>query len=159
MDSPEFSDYPRDGKYLICSIEKPAPKDAPGLWDHRDATKTGVCSEGCCDIYTCPACGEAWPYENSPNVHVWGAVMPLTPEAMAEIRKTLSRIEEAKLAFVAQGEVNGHPLKVAAFADDKHMPTLIEKGMIEIDGEDYITTSKGWLFLDSRKSTSGADHD
>ena len=76
--------------------------------------------------------------------------MPLTAEAMAEIRKTLPRIEEAKLAFVAQGEMNRRPLKVAAFADDKHMPALIEKGFIEIEGEDYITTSKGWLFLDSR---------
>jgi hypothetical protein len=79
--------------------------------------------------------------------------MPLTPEAMAEIRKTLPRIEEAKLAFVAQGELNRRPLKVASLANDKHMPALVEKCMIEIDGEDYITTSKGWLFLDSRKST------
>ena len=35
------------------------------------------------------------------------------------------------------------------------MPALIEKGMIEIDGEDYVVTSKGWLFLDSRRSTQG----
>jgi hypothetical protein len=78
--------------------------------------------------------------------------MPLTPEAMAEIRKTLPRIGEAKLAFVAQGELNRCPLKVAAFADDKHMPALIEKGMIEVEGENYIATSYGWLFLDSRVS-------
>jgi hypothetical protein len=79
--------------------------------------------------------------------------MPLTPEAMAEIRKTLPRIEEAKLAFVAQGELNRRPLKVAAFTDDKHMPALLEKGFIEIEGEDYVASSKGWLFLDSRKPT------
>jgi hypothetical protein len=79
--------------------------------------------------------------------------MPLTPEAMVEIRKTLPRIEEAKLAFVAQGELNRRPLKVSAFTDDKHMPALIEKGFIEVQGEDYITTSYGWLFLDSRPST------
>ena len=60
MDRPEFSDYPRDGRYLICSIKKPAPKRAPGLWEHRDATSTGVCAKGCCDIYTCPACGSSW---------------------------------------------------------------------------------------------------
>lgn len=63
MDRPEFADYPKDGKYHICTLEKPAPKDAPGLWEHRDAACTGVCAEGCCDIYTCPACGRAWPYE------------------------------------------------------------------------------------------------
>lgn len=63
VDRPEFSDYPKDGKYYICTIGKPAPKDAPGLWEHRDACSDGVCSEGCCDIYTCPACGRAWPHE------------------------------------------------------------------------------------------------
>ena len=60
MDRTEFSDYPRDGRYLICTIEKPAPNGAQGLWEHRDATNTGVCSGGCCDIYTCPACGRSW---------------------------------------------------------------------------------------------------
>ena len=79
--------------------------------------------------------------------------MPLTPEAVAEIRKTLPRIEEAKLAFVAQGELNRLPLKVANFSGDRHMPELIKKGMIEIEGENYITTAKGWLFLDSRNCT------
>jgi hypothetical protein len=78
--------------------------------------------------------------------------MSLTPEAMDEIRKTLPRIEEAMLAFVGQGEVGRLPLKVAEFTDNKHMSALIEKGMIEIDGEDYVATIKGWLFLDSRRS-------
>jgi len=76
--------------------------------------------------------------------------MPLTPEAVAEIRRTLPRIEEAKLAFVAQGECDGRPLKVRAFASDRHMRALLEKGLVEVQGEDYVASSRGWLFLGSR---------
>lgn len=64
----EFKDYPFDGKYHLCTTEKPAPKGASGLWEHRDTIKTGVCSEGCCNAYECPACGRVW---LDPKYGVW----------------------------------------------------------------------------------------
>jgi hypothetical protein len=45
---------------LICTTERPMPAKHEGQWLHPEAVDDGGCSDGCCDDYRCPACGERW---------------------------------------------------------------------------------------------------
>ena len=62
----------------------------------------------------------------------------------------MTRTDEAKLAFVGNGEVLREPLKMSDFADDEGMRDLIREGMVEARDNDLIVTRRGWRFLDTR---------
>lgn len=57
-----FEDWPRnDDGFLICSPEKPMPKEAWQMrWAHTNVEDIGECSSGCCDKKRCVDCGHSW---------------------------------------------------------------------------------------------------
>lgn len=72
---------------------------------------------------------------------------------------SMDRVEEALLAFVGTGEVEGKPMLATDFEDNtknsQRMTHLIETGYVEREGDSLIVTTKGWRFLD-RRSARGA---
>ena len=64
----ELTNWPRSprGRYL-CTLSQPMPKGAGGQWMHQDYTDhgDGMCSEGCCDVYECRACGTVFTVEGA----------------------------------------------------------------------------------------------
>lgn len=60
------ADWPRDeaNGRLLCSPERPMPKNAAGLWSHTGTKSDGGCFEGCCDDYKCEDCGATWRVEH-----------------------------------------------------------------------------------------------
>ena len=62
----------------------------------------------------------------------------------------MTRIEEAKLAFVGTAEVECRPYLARDFVADSHFQSLLASGMIEQDGDHLICTMAGWRFLDRR---------
>jgi hypothetical protein len=57
--APDWPVDPADGR-LICTPERPMPKNAKGQWSHPAAELVGDCGDGCCDDFRCPACGAEW---------------------------------------------------------------------------------------------------
>ncbi len=58
---PLTADWPRDpaNGYLLCSPERPRPKDAHGQWAHTNVSKEESYN-GAHDHCTCKDCGATW---------------------------------------------------------------------------------------------------